>query len=255
MLKPSTMLSGSALDIGGTRARLYHVQDGAVLRRSEIWLPEREAGEDDLTWGARRVQAIAGLVAGWNGPALKGAIPTACAGRKDEARTSVVLSFYASPLPDLVPYVKANTGIDLGPLYDDDVCAGWGHLVAGHLGPDSPATVVLTAGTGVAESLWVGGSFLQKGSYPRLSDLGLEDLLRTQAWRDSALPLEALEQAVEARQALAPFSRLILSGRFAQRDGWPERLGDGRVGLLVRPLEEAPALGALALSREEKLSA
>lgn len=239
------MVDGSALDLGGTRARLYHVAGGVVLEREEIALPGRREGEGEDAWGRRRVDAIAELVRGWKAPCPGGRIPTACAGRKDAHRESVVLSFYASPLPDLVPLVKARTGLNLGPLYDDDVCAGWGHRVHGHIDEN---TLILTAGTGVAESLWVEGRFLDKGSYPRLSELGLEDQLRAAAWKDGELPLEALEQVVAARCGLARLTQVILSGRFAQRGGWPERLAQSGLPLRVLPLDEAPALGALALS-------
>ncbi len=240
------MINGSALDIGGTRARLYYFEGAAVRNRSEISLPPRQGGEEEAAWGSRRVQAIADLVGEWAGPCPGGRIPTACAGRKDERRESVVLSFYASTLPDLVPLVKARTGRDLGPLLDDDVCAGWGHQAAGHLDESESGTIVLTAGTGVAESLWRDGAFLPKGSFPRLSDLGLEDALRAEAWRGGELPLEALARLVVARREQGEFSRLLLSGRFAQRDDWPATL-EG-VELQVRALDEAPALGALAQS-------
>lgn len=240
---------GSALDIGGTRARIYAFHDGAILQCRELWLPERQTKENDQDWGARRVSAIAELVSQWTGPVPEGRLPTACAGRKDPEQGSVILSFYGSPLPNLVRTVRERTGLDCGPLLDDDVCAGWGHLASprGGLRPESPDTMLLTAGTGLAECLWVSGTFLVKGSYPRLAELGLEDSLRTQAWRDGELPLEALGKLVEARASLARFERVVLSGRFAGAHGWPAQIG--RAELVVAPLEEAPALGALSLSQ------
>lgn len=239
------------MDIGGTRARIYAFEDGAVVDRSEMWLPEQQSGETPEGWGERRVDAIADLVARWTGPVVGGRLPTACAGRKDEAKSSVVLSFYGSPLPSLVQTVQARTGLDCGPLFDDDVCAGWGHLASpsGGLEPTSSDTILLTAGTGLAESLWVDGEFLVKGSYPRLAELGLEDSLRAEGWRGGELPLLALEQLLQARASLGRFSRLVLSGRFAGVDGWPSSLGGAE--LSVAPLEEAPALGALMLSRQQ----
>ena len=238
------------MDIGGTRARIYAFDDGTVVDRSEMLLPQRRSGETLEGWGVRRVTAIAELVVGWTGPVVGARLPTACAGRKDEARSSVVLSFYGSPLPSLVQTIRSQTGLDCGPLFDDDVCAGWGHLASpsGGLEPTSPDTILLTAGTGLAESLWVDGEFLVKGSYPGLAELNLEDSLRADGWRGGDLPLLALEQLLHARASLGRFSRLVLSGRFAGVDGWSPSLGGAE--LLVAPLEEAPALGALVLSRQ-----
>jgi hypothetical protein len=243
-------MDGSALDIGGTRARLYTFQKGEVTSRAEIWLPPRNQGESDLQWGQRRVEAITELVAAWSGADRGLRLPTACAGRKDPERGSVVLSFYGSPLPELVTTVESRTGVDLGPLLDDDVCAGWGHLASprGGVQSSSPDTLVLTAGTGLAESLWVNGTFLDKQSYPRLSELGVEERLRAEAWRERELPLSALQDLVKARAGLGSFQRVVLSGRFAGVSGWPERLSEG-ISLQACPLEEAPALGALALAR------
>ena len=239
----------SSMDIGGTRARIYAFEEGAVINRSEMRLPERQDGDTPESWGKRRVDAVAELVARWTGPVVNGRLPTACAGRKDDSKESVVLSFYGSPLPSLVATIRARTGIDCGPLLDDDVCAGWGHLASarGGIEVDSPDTVLLTAGTGLAESLWVRGEFLTKGTYPRLSDLGLEDSLRAEGWRGGELPLAPLEQLIQARASLGDFTRVVLSGRFAGVNGWPPNLGS--VELVVAPLEEAPALGALALCR------
>lgn len=241
-------MDGSALDIGGTRARLYLFCSGQVKAKSEICLPERRVGEAEQSWGARRVDAIADLVRGWPGGAQEWKLPTACAGRKDEARESVVLSYYGSPLPALVPTVKARTGVDLGPLLDDDVCSGWGHLVSpgGGLEQTSPDTILLTAGTGLAECLWVNGAFLAKQTYPRLAQLGVEDRLRAESWRGRELPVEALEDLLKARSTLGCFRRVVLSGRFAGVSGWPDELAGG-VALAVCALEEAPAAGALAL--------
>jgi hypothetical protein len=245
-------MTGNALDIGGSRARLYRFEQGQVQSCQEIWLPPRQEGEDPLSWGGRRVVAIAELVASCQPATLGKTLPTACAGRKDAERNSVILSFYGSPLPDLVLQVADRTGIQLGPLLDDDVCAGWGHLASprGGLRTGSPDTVLLTAGTGVAECLWVGGSFLPKESYPRLADLDLEAALRAEAWRHAELPLEALARVLQERAKWGDFRRLVLSGRFAADLGarsWPEQLGQAEV--LVQPLPEAPALGALALTR------
>jgi hypothetical protein len=246
-------MRGSALDIGGSRARVYEFDDGVVICQTEIWLPDRLPGESVEDWGSRRVDAIAELVGGWTGSLPDGKLPTACAGRKDHQRESVVESTYASPLPSLVPIVLERTGISLGPLLDDDVCAGWGHLASpqGGLKQHSPDTVLLTAGTGLAESLWVKQRFLVKGSYPRLAELGLEAPLRAEAWRGQELPLAALENLLSARGDLGRFQRVVLSGRFASAQGWPPVLAGG-VDLVVRALEEAPALGALTLSRQSE---
>jgi hypothetical protein len=245
----------SALDIGGTRARIYSFDQGLVQTKSEIELPLRQPEEALEAWGARRVLAIAALIGAWTGPLPDSKLPAACAGRKDSKRESVVESYYASPLPDLVPIVFQETGIFLGPLLDDDVCAGWGHLISPHggLSLDSPDTVLLTAGTGLAECLWVGGRFLVKGTYPRLADLGLEAPLRAEAWRDKAPPLDALKNLWKARSPLGDFRRIVLSGRFATASlTWPARIADG-VELVVSRLEEAPALGAMELSTHSAL--
>jgi hypothetical protein len=239
----------SALDIGGTRARLYAIEQWQVKQKDEISLPQRLEKESLEDWGQRRVHAIADLISRWSGPLPGGLLPTACAGRKDQACESVVLSFYGSPLPDLVGKVREQTGVSLGRLLDDDVCAGWGHLVSpeGGLCQDSPDTILLTAGTGLAECLWVGSEFVEKGTFPRLAELGVEDSLRAEGWRDTGLPVEGLERLLLARSPLGSFQRMVLSGRFAGVSGWPGRLASG-VELIVCPLEEAPALGALALS-------
>lgn len=245
-------MKASALDVGGSRARVYEIDHGEVVASCEIWLPQKEAGEPDEDWGQRRVEAIAGLVESWGGEMPERRLPTACAGRKDPQRGSVTLSFYASPLPALVSRVKARTGILLGPLYDDDVCAGWGHLASprGGLSPQSGDTILLTAGTGLAECLWVDGDFLPKGSYPPVAELGLEERLRADGWKDGDLPLEPLTALLQARGQLGRFSRVVLSGRFTQRYDWPTELLSG-VSLSLCPLDEAPALGALALQRKQ----
>lgn len=249
MLRTTPAGEGSALDIGGTRARIYAFKKGQVVESSEIRLPARLPQEEDAAWGERRVLAIAEMVSHWAGPLSRGRLPTACAGRKDEARESVILSFYGSPLPGLVRTVRKHTGVDCGPLFDDDVCAGWGHLASprGGLQADSPNSMLLTAGTGLAECLWVEGDFLLKGTYPRLAELGVEDFLRAEGWRNGDLPLEPLRELLQARSGLAQFERLVLSGRFAGVEGWPARLES--VEVVVAPLEEAPALGALTLSQ------
>lgn len=242
-------MTGQALDIGGSRARLYLFADAMAVQRSEIWLPAREEQESELDWGRRRVEAIADFVR-QNFEPSQPTLPTSCAGRKDEKRGSVTLSFYGSPLPDLVAAVRKACEVDLGELYDDDVCAGWGHLVSprGGLSQQAPPTVLLTAGTGLAECLWVGGEFIPKGSYTHAAEYGLEAPLRAAAWKDGELPLEALQRLLAHRREIAPFKRLVLSGRFAEHGlSWPERLPDGS-RLSVCPLEEAPALGALSLS-------
>ena len=243
-------MTGQALDIGGSRARLYLFEDATVVRRSEIWLPARVEQEGELDWGRRRVEAIADFV-GQNFEPSQPMLPTSCAGRKDEKRGSVTLSFYGSPLPDLVAAVGKTCEVDLGVLYDDDVCAGWGHLVSpwGGLTRQAPPTVLLTAGTGLAECLWVGGEFIPKGSYAKAAEYGLEEPLRAAAWKDGELPLEALQRLLAHRREIAPFKRLVLSGRFAEPGrNWPEELLDG-TDLRICSLEEAPALGALSLSQ------
>lgn len=244
-------MRGTALDIGGTRARLLRFEASVVTGQSELWLPKRDEGESVLQWGHRRVEAIVELLSGWQFLDPDEQVATSCAGRKDAERESVTESNYASPLPNLVKLVRKSTGREIGPLFDDDVCAGWGHLQSpiGGLNPTSGPTILLTAGTGLAESLWVDGKFLAKGTYPRVYELGLEEALRTDAWRAAALPLEALRDLVKARAALAPFQRIVLSGRFAAPDllqVWPKELMPG-VDLEVYPLEEGPALGALVL--------
>jgi hypothetical protein len=222
-----------------------------IICQTEIWLPDRGPGESVEDWGGRRVDAIAELVGGWTGCLPAGKLPTACAGRKDRQRESVVESTYGSPLLSLVPTVQERTGISLGPLLDDDVCAGWGHLASprGGLKQNSPDTVLLTAGTGLAECLWVKERFLVKGTYPRLAELDLEAPLRAEAWRGQELPLAPLENLLLARGDLGRFQRVVLSGRFASAQGWPPVLADG-VALVVCALEEAPALGALTLARQ-----
>lgn len=245
-------MRGTALDIGGTRARLVRFQESVLDRQMELWLPGRAGAESPLDWGRRRVAAIARWLATWEFTDQDERVATACAGRKDPERKSVVESTYASPLPDLVETVREHTGREIGPLFDDDVCAGWGHLYSsrGGLETDSVPTVLLTAGTGLAECLWVDGAFLTKGSYPRVAELGLEDALRAESWRSGELPVDALSRLLEARQALAPFRRLVLSGRFAEPNflhRWPKEIGQ-EISLEVCPLGEAPALGALALS-------
>lgn len=246
----SLEVTGNALDIGGSRARLYLFEGGLVARQAEIWLPARESeGESYLAWGERRVQAIANFIADQRQHENLSVLPTSCAGRKDEEKRSVTLSFYGSPLPDLVGAVQRECDVQIGPLLDDDVCAGWGHLASprGGIEQHSPDSLLLTAGTGLAECLWVNCEFLPKDTYPRAVEFGLEAPLRAEAWRGGPLPLKALQELIAKRRTIANFQRIVLSGRFAAPElTWPEHLDDG-TEIAVHPLEEAPALGALAL--------
>lgn len=247
-------MNGVALDIGGSRVRCYRFQDGLVASLKQAWLPDAMPGEDLRLWSKRRVAAIVDFISGLELPSHT--IPTACAGRKNAALDSVVESFYGSPLPELGPSVFRACGVRIEPLLDDDVCACWGHLASpnGGLSADSANSIVLTSGTGVAEGLWIDGKLRSKGSYPRLSELGLESGLRASAWRDGPLPVDSLKQLLVARSELALFKRMVLSGRFVElKEGkrWPAKLqvsSELEVLLEVVPLEEAPALGALALS-------
>lgn len=236
------MTTGLALDIGGSWARLYRFEKGVV--RSV----ERLALSGD---GASRVKAVATLVG--SVPGVGAALPTACAGIKDEKRTEVVTSHFSTPLPQLCAKVLELTGVCLSPLLDDDVCAGWGHLCSpvGGLTQSSPNTLLLTGGTGVAENLWVQGTFLRKGSYPNCFELGLEGSLRAEAWRASGTAVDALRSLLEQRRCY-DIERVVLSGRLAelpQLDSSELSQALGCVTELVS-LPEAPALGALACSMQ-----
>lgn len=241
--KSATGVDGRALDIGGTWARLYRFTDGRVAEVERVRL------EGD---GNHRVAQISELVAGL-GP---GGLPTACAGRKNSQRSEVLESNFSEPLVGLCAQVASATGVRLGPLYDDDTCAGWGHLCSpgGGLKASSPNTLVLTAGTGVAENLWVDGRFLEKGTYPSVSQLGLETALRAEAWRAFEVAASGLMELLEARAALATLKRVVLSGRLAELSPIQVR----RLGLALRcPVEvsslpEAPALGALVLASRQR---
>ncbi len=249
-LKLAPVAKRSAMDIGGTRVRIYEFQGAEVLKFAEIDLPLAEPNEDAQAWGRRRVDALCALVCGWTGECPGGRLPTACAGLKDPEQTEVLESFYGSPLPKLVDRVREQCGLEIGPLYDDDVAAARGQLdhPLGGLDRESPDTILLTAGTGVAEALWVRGQFLPKTGYPRLSALGLESELRAQAWRDTELPLRALGAVLLVRREIGDFRRLVLSGRFASASRpWPERLAWVEVAVVSLP--EAPAYGALHLAR------
>ena len=139
----------------------------------------------------------------------------------------------------------------IGPLYDDDVAAAWGHLVSplSPLGEKPVNTILLTAGTGLAEAHWVDGQFVCKKSYPRASEYGLEEKLRGEGWRSNGNPCQALCELVRIRRELYPLDLMILSGRFVHmdRDCLPylrEKLG---MDVQVVELPEAPALGALQM--------
>lgn len=237
-------VDGFALDIGGSWARWYHFQESVVVESDR----ERLEGS-----GSERIEAICRLLLRWEYPECY--LPTACAGRKDGKRVEVTASHFAQPLPGLCAEVNEGAGVWLGPLWDDDVCAGWGHLASprGGLREESPNTLLLTGGTGLAECLWVEGKFLLKGTYPGPAELGLESCLRAEAWRRPRTAEVALRQLLEARQEFN-LERVLLSGKLAEI---PELdLARVREQLKIEvervPLEEAPGLGALYLTQRDR---
>ena len=239
------------MDIGGTRARIYEFKDGARRAQLEIELPIIDSALSIQENSQKRVQAISRLVSYFASERRVKRVATACAGLKDENRTGVTLLNFAVPLPDLTRSVEEETGTMIGPLYDDDVAAAWGHLVSplSPLGEKPVNTILLTAGTGLAEAHWVDGQFVCKKSYPRASEYGLEEKLRGEGWRSNGNPCQALCELVRIRRELYPLDLMILSGRFVHmdRDCLPylrEKLG---MDVQVVELPEAPALGALQM--------
>ncbi len=239
------------MDIGGTRARIYEFEDGLRLGQLEIELPVVDRKLTTEENSVRRVQAIARLVNYFSSERKVSRIATACAGRKDPDRTSVTLVNFAVPLPGLTATVEAETGTSIGPLFDDDVAAAWGHLVSpkSPLGEGGLNTILLTAGTGLAEALWVNGEFVDKSDYERAYDLGLEEKLRGEGWRASGNPCEALCELVNLRRQRYPLDQVVLSGRFVHMDRECLPYLQNRLNLEVHlvDLPEAPALGALQL--------
>jgi hypothetical protein len=246
-----SLLSGVCMDIGGTKARIYEFQEGERFAQLEIELPAVDTRVSEEENGKRRVEAISRLVKYFASKRKVPRVATACAGLKDSDRTSVTLLHFAVPLPNLTQSVEAATGTSIGPLYDDDVAAAWGHIVS----PKSPLatnqlnTLILTAGTGLAEAHWIDGEFVDKKTYPRASELGLEQLLRAAAWKDDGNPFEALCEIVAARRELYPIEQLILAGRFVHIDrNCLPRLEEAlQLKAHLVDLPEAPALGALHL--------
>lgn len=245
------MLDGYCMDIGGTSARIYEVCDSVCVRTGSVTLPLCNAYSCEEEASVARTEAIAELVSDFSIPDSVRSVPTACAGLKNAERTGVVLLYFAVPLPHLAEVIKERTGIWTAPLYDDDVAACWGHVAS----PRSPLAkgpenaLVLTAGTGLAEAHWVEGTLVDKDTYPRARDLGLEERLRADGWRDTGDPTEALKALFEARSRLYRLERVILSGRFVHLSDeivcrLPEHLG---VPVDLVDLPEAPALGALYL--------
>jgi hypothetical protein len=243
------LLSGFGMDIGGTRARIYEFVEGALKSRLEIDLPVIDSTLDECENSGRRVRAITRLVKYFSVDRQVRRIATACAGRKDPDRKGVTLLHFAVPLPNLTDEIRRETGLEVGPLYDDDVAAAWGHLVSSQspLGQRQLNSLLLTAGTGLAESHWVDGSFVDKASYPRACDLGFEEKLRAEGWRESGNPCQALIDLVELRRSRYPLEQLILSGRFVHMDRECLPYLKDRLSLEVHLVElsEAPALGAL----------
>jgi hypothetical protein len=246
-----SLLSGVCMDIGGTKARIYEFHEGKRFAQLEIELPSVDARITVEENGKRRVDAISRLVKYFGSKRNLPRVATACAGLKDADRTSVTLLHFAVPLPNLTQSVEAATGTCIGPLYDDDVAAAWGHIVSpkSPLGSNELNTLILTAGTGLAEAHWINGEFMDKKSYTRASELGLEQRLRAAAWKDDGNPFEALCELVEARRELYPIEQLILSGRFVHMDrNCLPRLQDAlNLKVHLVDLPEAPALGALQL--------
>ena len=239
------------MDIGGTKARIYEFQEGKRFAQLEIDLPTVDSRITELENGKRRIDAISRLVKYFARKRNVPRVATACAGLKDPERTSVTLLHFAVPLPNLTQSVEAATGTCIGPLYDDDVAAAWGHIVSSEspLGTNDLNTLILTAGTGLAEAHWIEGAFRDKASYPRASELGLEQRLRAAAWKDDGNPFDAICDIVRARRELYPIEQLILSGRFVHMDRvCLPRLEEAlKLKVHVVDLPEAPALGALQL--------
>lgn len=237
------------MDIGGTRARIYEFFDGTLASQLEIDLPRIDSSLSEQENGSRRVRAISRLVSYFAADRPISQIATACAGRKDVSRKEVTLLNFAVPLPDLADVVQTETGKTIGPLFDDDVAAAWGHYVSPQspLGVNGLNTILLTAGTGLAEAHWVEGQFIDKTTYPRASELGLEVKLRAEGWRESGDPTESLVELVETRRQSYPLEQLILSGRFTHMDsGCLPKLAE-KLGMEIHLIElpEAPALGAV----------
>lgn len=243
------MLSGIGMDIGGTRARIYEFLEGSLANQLEIDLPKIDSSLSLEENGCRRVRAISRLVSYFACDRDVSRIATACAGRKDPDRKEVTLLNFAVPLPNLADEVWRETGKTIGPLFDDDVASAWGHFVSPQspLGSNLLNTILLTSGTGLAEAHWVDGEFVDKTTYPRANDLGLEVKLRAEGWRESGNPSEAIIELVEHRRQRYPLEQLILSGRFIHMDrGCLPALAD-RLGMEIHlvDLPEAPALGAV----------
>lgn len=251
------MLSGVCMDIGGTKARIYEFQAGRRFAQLEIELPPIDGRVSQEENGKRRVDAISRLVKYFASEREVPRVATACAGLKDPERTSVTLLHFGVPLPNLTQSVAEATGTSIGPLYDDDVAAAWGHLVSpvSPLGNEPLNTLILTAGTGLAEAHWIDGEFVDKKSYPRASELGLEQRLRAAAWKENGNPFQAICELVEARRKLYPLQQLILSGRFVHMDRNCLPRLEETLGLKVHlvDLPEAPALGALQLLQASAL--
>lgn len=237
------------MDIGGTRARIYEFLEGSPGNRLEIDLPAIDSSLSLEENGNRRVRAISRLVGYFSSHRGDLRIATACAGRKDPARQEVTLLNFAVPLPNLAQQVWKETGKTIGPLFDDDVAAAWGHFVSQQspLGSNTLNTILLTSGTGLAEAHWVDGGFVDKATYPRAGEFGLEVKLRADGWRDSGDPTEALVELVEVRRQSYPLDQLVLSGRFVHMNpGCFSQLTDRlRMEVHIVDLPEAPALGAV----------
>lgn len=243
-------LTGIAVDIGGTRARIYEFFEGAPRRSEQIELSEPLPEEDRLQLGRERVERITAMIQDFCGAESPAEIPVACAGGKNAARDEVTISTFATPLPSLCRVIRERLNIETEPLYDDDVAAGWGHIVSGRSELCSTVnTALLTAGTGLAEFLTINGEVVPKGSYPRASEFGLEEALRAEGWRKTGCPTEALKTWLKIRREDFDIQRLLLSGRFTHlSEEVLERLGR-ELGLPVKAvhLDWAPALGALAM--------
>lgn len=251
------MLSGFCMDIGGTRARIYEFEEGCRRDHLEIDLPVIDGKLSVEENSRRRVKAISRLVSYFASDRQVPRVATACAGLKDPDRTGVTLLHFAVPLPNLTGSVLEETGTCIGPLYDDDVAAAWGHLISPEspLGEDGKNTILLTSGTGLAEAHWVDGQFVDKSSYPRASVYGLEEKLRAEAWRETGDPKEAICALVSLRKELYPLDQLLLSGRFVHMDrscleGLQQDLS---MPVYLVDLPEAPALGALKLLQASAL--